>query len=187
MATTKIKRSFDISDHGTTINAEVQGLKLAGTLVVPTAAQLNAAVDDSTRIVSATASTLTVTQATHANKIVNLNRAAGVAVTLPAASGSGSLYRFFLGTAVTSNSTTIKVANASDIMAGVAIVQGAAANAGTTFKAGASDDTITLNGTTTGGLKGDFIEVIDVATNMFLVRVVSQASGTLATPFSATV
>jgi hypothetical protein len=137
--------------------------------------------------VAATASTLTVTAATHAGRTVALNRAAGIAVTLPAATGTGAIYRFVIVAALTSNTTTIKVANASDIMTGNAYVvsDGAAAVLG--YTTGASDDTITLNGSTTGGLKGDLITVTDVATNVYHVLANTAATGTEATPFSATV
>lgn len=137
--------------------------------------------------VDATAATLTVTQATHAGRVVNLNRAAGIAVTLPAASGSGAVYKFLVGTAVTSNTTTIKVPSASETMTGSAYVvsDGAAAVLG--YRTGATADTITLDGSTTGGLKGDIITVTDVAANLFMVQALTAATGTEATPFSATV
>lgn len=137
--------------------------------------------------VDATASTLTVTQATHAGRVVTLNRAAGIAVTLPAASGSGAQYRFFVGTTVTSNSTVISVASASDTMSGVCIqlADGGATVNG--YETAADTDTITLNGTTTGGVLGDFVELIDVAANKWYVRVMESATGTEATPFSAAV
>lgn len=162
-------------------------IHIDGTEVLATAAELNRACDDSTRVVNCTASTLAVTLASHDKKIVTLNRAAGIAVTLPAASGSGAVYTFHINTAVTSNTTTIKVANASDVMTGKAFVisDGAAAVLG--YAAGASDDTITLDGSTTGGLKGDVIVIKDVATNLFHVLAHTSATGSEATPFSATV
>ena len=156
--------------------------------MLATTAEINRTCDVSTRIVNVTASTLTVTEALHDNKIVTLNRAAGITTTLPAATGSGAKFRFLIGTTVTSNTTVIKVANASDAFQGfsqivsddTAAVKGFIATAGT-------DDTITLNGTTTGGYVGDIIEVQDVATNRFQVQVTGKATGTEATPFSATV
>jgi hypothetical protein len=138
--------------------------------------------------VNVTASTLTATQAAHAGRVVTLNRAAGIAVTLPAASGSGSVFTFALDTTITSNSTTIKVANVSDAMTGTAYVLSDDAGAPVKgFRTAATDDTITLNGTTLGGLKGDLIVVRDVEANLFQVQVMSSATGTEATPFSATV
>jgi hypothetical protein len=41
-------------------------------------------------VVNATAATLTVTAALHANKTITLNRAGGIAVTLPDATGTGN-------------------------------------------------------------------------------------------------
>src|SRR5688572_20292539 len=70
--------------------------------------------------VNATAATLTATSALHNNKVVTLNRAAGIAVTLPAATGSGDKYRFIVGTTFT-GAATIKVVG-NDIMKGTAIL-----------------------------------------------------------------
>ena len=59
-------------------------------------------------IVNATAATLTVTKDLHSGQTVTLNRAGGVAVTLPAATGTGCVYRFVVGTTFTTDGT-IKV------------------------------------------------------------------------------
>jgi len=122
-----------------------------------------------------------------AQTICTVNAAAGLTLTLPAAAGLGYTYRIFIGTTVTSNSVVVKVANASDTMSGIAI---AGADGGATVNAwetGASDDTITFNGSTTGGIKGDYIELVDCAANLWSVRVFGSSTGTEATPFSATV
>lgn len=163
------------------------GLKMGATDVLATAAELNRAADVSTRVVDVTASTLSATVASHDSKVVTLNRAAGIAVTLPAASGSGAVFRFVLGTTVTSNSTTIKVANASDVMTGTAVVLQDTVDTVVGFETASTTDTITWNGSTTGGIKGDCVELIDVAANLWYVRVIQSATGTEATPFSATV
>ena len=142
-------------------------------------------------VVNATASTLAVTQHNHAGKVVTLNRAAGIAVTLPAAEGSGLEFEFLVGTTVTSNTTTIKVANASDVFVGF-VAQ--AADGGATsnlYETAATDDTITLNGSTTGGIKGDRFKLRDVkldGTNaVWVLDGLTSATGTEATPLSATV
>lgn len=158
--------------------------KFRGDMVVTGALTADSYVSPSP--VNVTASTLAVAAADHDGRIVTLNRAAGIAVTLPAASGSGLKLHFMIGTAVTSNSTTIKVTG-DDTMAGNAIIGQDAADTAALFEAGATADTITLNGSTTGGLKGDSVELIDVATDLWWVRVVGAATGTEATPFSATV
>ena len=137
-------------------------------------------------MVSATGSTLTCTSESHAGRTVVLDRAAGIAVTLPAATGTGNMYRFFVTTTITSNSTTIKVVG-DDTMAGVAIVANDGGASASIFETAATSDTITFNGTTTGGIKGATVELQDVASDLWSVQVVGAASGTEATPFSATV
>jgi hypothetical protein len=138
-------------------------------------------------IVSATAATLTATAASHAGRTVLLDRAAGQAVTLPAATGTGNSYRFFVKTTITSNTTTIKVADATDVMAGVAIVANDSDASASIFETASTSDTITFDGSTTGGILGATVELQDVATNLWSVRVIGAATGSEATPFSATV
>lgn len=141
-------------------------------------------------IVDATDATLTVTAAAHANRIITLNRAAGIAVTLPAATGTGNVFTFIVGTTITSNTTTIKAVSASDSYTGLALgvdtdVEGAS---GYTWNADAGDDTITMTGTTNGGVAGDRVEITDYATGVFNVQVyITQSGGSEVTPFSATV
>ena len=146
----------------------------------------NGFISGSGSIVSATAATLTVTSASHSGRTVVLDRAAGQAVTLPAATGSGNCYKFFVATTITSNSTTIKVVG-DDTMAGVAIVANDGGNSASIFETAATSDTISFNGSTTGGIKGATVELQDVAADLWSVRVVGAATGTEATPFSATV
>jgi len=114
-----------------------------------------------------------------------LNAAAGQAITLPTSIGDGLIVRFLVGTTITSNTTTIKVGKHADIMQGTAYL----AESGTlsAFLAGAADDTITLNGSTTGGIIGDRIDFFDMAKGKWQVTVWAQGSGTMATPFSSTV
>jgi hypothetical protein len=52
----------------------------------------------------------------HADTVVVVNAAAGLTLTLPAASGSGLSFDIMVGTTVTSNTVVVKVANASDVM-----------------------------------------------------------------------
>lgn len=169
------------------IDMPAGGLKINGTAVSATAAEINRAADASARIVDATAATLAVTEATHDGKVITLNRAAGIAVTLPAASGSGTWLRLFIGTTVTSNTTTIKVADATDTMSGIALIDEAGGATAGVWPTAADTDTITFDGTTTGGILGDMVELIDVAANKWWVRITGSTTGTEATPFSATV
>ena len=136
--------------------------------------------------ISVTSSTVTI-NTNYVGVPILLNRAAGITATLPAASGSGNEYRFIVGTTVTSNSDIIKVANATDVMCGYALLGQDAADTSVFFEVGATDDTITLNGSTTGGLRGMRVTCTDIASGLWAVEVRGAATGTEATPFSATV
>lgn len=119
--------------------------------------------------------------------ILTVKAAAGLTLTLPAAAGLGDTYRIFIGTTVTSNSVIIKVANSSDIMAGIAFSAADSGDSVNGWETASTSDTITLNGTTTGGIKGDYIELVDCAANTWATLVRSSSTGTEATCFSATV
>lgn len=156
--------------------------------VVATAAEINRACDVSTRVVSITTTPITVDEATHEGKLVVLNKADGATLTLPAATGSGGVYKFIVGTTVTSNSYIIKVADATDIMDGIVYTaDDTATPVPGVWVTAADSDTITFDGSTKGGIIGDTIELIDIATNQWVVRGFVKQSGTEATPFSATV
>ena len=116
------------------------------------------------------------------------DRAAGVAFTLPAATGTGSEFKVVLGTALTSGSVTVAAAG-TDTFTGYAIVED-------TGDTAATDATIfaTVNGTTDtwtsaftggGGEIGDHIIATDFKSGTWLVRAWGQAVlDSTATPFS---
>lgn len=137
--------------------------------------------------ISVTSSTLSITKRNHAGATLVANRAAGIAFTLPASSGSGAEYEIIVGTTVTSNSTTVKVANSTDIMTGQAINAADGGDTAVAFETAADTDTITLNGSTLGGIKGDRIRLKDISSGLWHVQVIGSATGIEATPFSATV
>lgn len=125
-----------------------------------------------------------ITQETYNGQIINLSAAAGMTITLPAATGTNAMYRFVVSTSVTSNSYIIQVANATDVMVGAASVAG---TTGVNFGTLPASDTLTMNGSTQGGLAGSYIEVTDVASGIFVVRANLLGSGSVITPFSAAV
>lgn len=131
---------------------------------------------------SVTASSVALTQGGHANKTVQLNNAAGIAVALPAATGTGDVYSMEVGTTVTSNNTIITPAG-SDKIQGFAVQTGAA-GATTSFAAAGAGTLTTLNGSTKGGIKGDIITYKDVAAGQWQVLINSNITGTAVTPFS---
>lgn len=122
-----------------------------------------------------------------AGTVIHVSAAAGLTLTLPAASGSGYVYRVFIATTVTSNNVIIAVADATDVMQGNVICAQDAADTAVVWETASTSDTITLNGTTKGGLRGDFFELTDVAADLYMVTGLCAATGTEVTPFSAAV
>lgn len=140
------------------------------------------------RIVSLTGST-SITAATHGDRVCVLNgTGSAFTQTLPAATGSGARFLFLVGAVNTSNHL-IKVTG-NDVMYGNIITNstGDTPDLAQPWPTAIDSDTITLNGTTTGGQAvGDFVELVDFATDKWWVYGITTTSGTEATPFSATV
>lgn len=158
------------------------------TVLAASILEINRVADVSGRLVAAGA-TLSATEALHDGKIIALDTAAGSVVTLPASSGSGATFRFIVSVKATSNAHIIKVANTTDVLSGsVNILDNDGAAQGG-YAATGTDDTITLNGTTTGGLVGDWVEVVDVLAGFWAIRgqLVVPAGSDPADVFSATV
>lgn len=169
------------------------GYALSGTGTIGTGLTLttpvinNAALTGPAPVAFTAGTTLALTQALHANRIVYVTDVAA-AYTLPLATGTGDKYTLVLGATIT-GASTIKVANASDTFVGTAVLFQDAGDAVVGFNAAATDDTVDLLGTanSTGGIIGAVYEFWDVASTKWAVRIVSDAGGTEATPFSATV
>lgn len=131
----------------------------------------------------AVAGPITLTPDGYVGRPIVLRLAGGITVNLPKATGSGNKYEFVVGITFTGNGI-IRVIDSVDIIQGYAFVNGAAlAFFGTT----GTSDTITFNGTTTGGLIGSRAILHDTAAGVWTCEVFSIGSGTAATPFSATV
>ena len=150
----------------------------------------------SNSVTTAVGATLTV--ANDAGKQIYYTSTAAATFTLPAvntttpsdptdpnqANNYGATFEFVLSTTVTGN-FVVQAANASDTMVGTALL-----GSGTTalvFSTATASDTITLSGTTTGGVGGATITATVVGANRYKVNVVSGATGAVATPFSAAV
>jgi hypothetical protein len=126
---------------------------------------------------------LALTEELHAGRIVTANHATGFAITLPEATGTGNVYTVFYGTTVGSGSATI-VAPSSDtsFLGGCSISTNIS---GVTIICNAADDTITMSGSTTGGVKGTHFVFTDVASGIFMVSGFLCSTGSEADPFSA--
>ena len=135
----------------------------------------------STAVVAITAET-TLTYADHVGRIIEINDADG-AVTLPAITTDtiGATYKFFVGT--TASDLDIKT-DGTDKFVGNLVLAAAATSQARGFAPAASNDVISMNGTTTGGIAGSVVEVTAIATAEYLVTGTLLGSGTLATPFA---
>lgn len=123
----------------------------------------------------------TLTFNDHAGRIIEINDADG-AVTLPSIKSGelGAKYTFFIGTDATD--LDIKT-DGTDKFVGsvmVAVTDGSKKS----FIPGATNDVISMNGSTTGGDKNSYVEITALATAEYLVQGVLIGSGTIATPFA---
>ncbi len=137
-------------------------------------------------VIAAATTTLTLTPAAHANRAVLLQSTGGLVITPPAATGTGNTYTLIVIATITGGSVTVdfKAANASDVINGTA-AQFKAGTGVTFYSASTNTNLLTLNGTTTGGIIGDFIQIMDVALHQWVVQEwTTQATSTVASPFS---
>lgn len=178
-------------NEGLTVHTlNVTTINRGGVTQDATALEVNRAADVSARLVSLAVSTA-ITEAAHEGRTIVMSGAGSARTfTLPAATGGGGRYRFVVGEVNTSNYLIKSVAGA-DVMRGIVLgasTTDSATDAARTWSAGATDDTITLNGTTTGGVAiGDWIELEDISATGWAVRGVVTQSGSEATMFSDTV
>ncbi len=168
-------------------NLDVTTLSIASTAITATAAEINRMADASARIVTATASTLAILEATHDGKVITLDRAGGIAVTMPEATGSGMVITFVVITKFTTDATITLADLANTALIGQAsIVDSDTTDLIHMFTPAATHDLVTLDGTNTGGGLGCWIQYIDLATDVWSVQIVEAVGGTSpATPFTS--
>lgn len=142
--------------------------------------------------VSLTADT-TLTVDAHAGKILTCNDADGkftlpsIVVTTPSdptdpnqANNVGATFTFFVETAATDMDI---LTDGTDKFVG-GVYTGVDDATGKTFISAASNDVITMNGTTKGGLAGSIVKCTAMASAKYAVEGIILGSGTLVTPFA---
>ena len=142
--------------------------------------------------VSLTADT-TLTVDAHAGKILTCNDADGkftlpsIVVTTPSdptdpnqANNVGATFTFFVETAATDMDI---LTDGTDKFVG-GVYTGVDDATGKTFISAATNDVITMNGTTKGGLAGSIVKCTAMATAKYAVEGIILGSGTLVTPFA---
>ena len=146
----------------------------------------------STGVVSLTADT-TLTVASHAGRLLLTNDADGkftlpsIVVTTPGdptdpgqLNNLGATFTFLVITAATDMDI---LTDGTDKFVG-GLYLGKSDAAGKTFMSGASNDVITMNGSTTGGIVGTVVTCYAAASAKYVVSGIALASGTVATPFA---
>ena len=143
-------------------------------------------------VISLTADT-TLTVAAHAGKILTTNDADGK-FTLPTIDASttttdsdpnqtnnlGATFTFVVETAATDMDI---LTDGTDKFVG-GLYTGKDDATGKTFISGASNDVITMNGSTKGGLAGSIVKVTAMASAKYAVEGIILGSGTIVTPFA---
>lgn len=152
-----------------------------------TAAEMVRACDISARVVTTTATALSLTVTEHAERMVLINSNSTVAntFTLPAATGTGAKMTLINNITQTQGTVVIAAPGTTNVVSGVAYAYGSTVADAEAFVTTATSDKITFNLTTTGGLGGDIVEAWDTSTGVWTVQVKFRGSGTLATPFAA--
>lgn len=135
--------------------------------------------------IPAATTTLTLAPATHGGRLLLIASTGGLAITPPAATGTGNIYTFAVTTTISGGNFTFdaKAGNASDLIYDIANTNKVGTGL-TQYGTAANTNLITWDGSTKGGIAGDWLQLIDLATNMWLVQIVGQQSGTVASPFS---
>lgn len=144
-------------------------------------AEINRVADVSGRLVAA-GSALVLTQAAHEGRKVLLDQSGGTDITLPASSGSGAVFEFIVSVAPSGDTHTISVVGNDEFIGGIDVVL--VTDAADAWQAAAADnfDRVTMNGGTQGGLVGDRVTVIDIATGVWMIE--GRVTGATSTPFS---
>lgn len=135
----------------------------------------------------AAGATLSLTAA-NSDTVTLLNTAAGSVVTLPAALGTGNIYKFVVTTTTTSGAHKILAASSSDFLIGNSVGH-TTAGATLTFSSTSASTNHSIQmpfaGTQpSGGLIGDWYEFTDVAATLWAVKGMYTAGTTATTPFS---
>ena len=149
-------------------------------------------------------SSIALTVADHAGRIVHNDAAGAVTYTLPATNANsdsavagpgadfnnlnnvGATIEIFSSITKTGD-LVVQAANATDVMVGSAVFIDDSSDNVVGFETASTSDTITLNGSTKGGVTFSKIVCTVLASGKWKVDVISGCTGTPATPFSAAV
>jgi len=154
-------------------------------------------------VIPITAST-TLTPADHGGRLITVGGtlAANVVLTLPTINASanpvtsgpgqdpntlnneGVVYTIWIPTTIATSSLKIGTDGTDRFVGSLLSVDTDSSGAMVGFTAGASDDFINLNGGTTGGVAGTWVQIVAVDSLKYMTTGVILGTGTVATPFA---
>jgi hypothetical protein len=146
----------------------------------------------------------TLTVAAHAGKILTIGGtlAANRTITLPAINVSaysnvsgpgadgnspnnqGAVFTFFIPTTIATSSVKIGTNGTDKFVGSILTVDTDSSGAMAGFAPAASNDFINLNGSTTGGVAGSYIQITALSSARYMVQGVVNCTGNPATPFA---
>lgn len=100
------------------------------------------------------------------------------------ANNEGVVYTIWVPTTIATSSLKIGTDGTDKYVGYVLSIDSDTTDATRGFGAGATNDFINFNGTTTGGVAGTWVQIVAVAANKYMVTGVAVGSGTVATPFA---
>ncbi len=162
---------------------------VSGALAVTGASTLTGAVNFKTQVTDTGGAYATPIQLTAAQsgRFIIVDDAAGLDFLLPAVAAAdiGTNFRFRVTVSVTSNNFRVVAASGDILFGGVLLVDFDTADANLWCPADGSNDlTMAMNGTTTGGKLGTWVDFTATSATQWCVNGVAIGDGTLATPFS---
>ena len=137
------------------------------------------------KVISGQGATRTLA-ANESGALCKFDRAAGIVYTLPTAPISGTFYDFVVETSVTSNAAKILTGAGTELLiGGYTNVDTDTSNAVAAFTGnGSTHVSVSMNGTTTGGLLGTKLRFTCLSSTKWMVEGVVMGSGTVATAFA---
>ena len=154
-------------------------------------------------VVNITANT-TLTVAAHAGKVITAGGtlAANLVITLPTINttatptsagpgqdpnnpnNQGAVFTFFVPTTVATSSLKIVTDGTDKYTGSILTIDTDSSGAMAGFAAAATNDAINLNGSTTGGVAGSYIQITALSSALYMVQGVVNCTSTPATPFA---
>jgi hypothetical protein len=136
-------------------------------------------------MVSGSGATVTLT-ADQSGAAVLFDRAAGIVFTLPAAV-AGLCFDFFVSVTITSGAAKVITSTGTELLVGTLLnTNTSSSDAVANWKAlvASSYVAVSMNGSTTGGIKGDWLRFTCLNSTTWNVSGMTLATGTVATPFA---